>query len=115
MWPILKRQSRETNYKITQILEIADKNLKAATKSMLKMIKGNVYTCNKSTNWKFQQEIKNIKSQVKIPKLKNSLFKMKKNHWMGLTNQNEESTDNQKKLFKINRKKLLKNNFAGHH
>lgn len=42
------------------------------------MIKENVYTCNKSTNWKFQQKIKNIKSQVKIPKLKNSLSKIKK-------------------------------------
>lgn len=74
------------------------------------MIKENVYTCNKSTNWKFQQKIKNIKSQVKIPKLKNSLSKIKKkkkNHWMGLTNQNGESTDNQKKLFKINRKKII--------
>lgn len=109
MWPILKRQLRETNYKITQILELTDKNLKAATISMLKMIKENVYTCNKWTNRKFQQEIKNIKSQVKIPKLKNSLSKVKKNHWMGLTNQNRESIDNQKKLFKINRKKWLKN------
>lgn len=26
---------------------------------------------------------------------------------MGLTNQNGESTDNQKKLFKINRKKII--------
>lgn len=36
------------------------------------------YTCNKCTNWKFQQKNKNIKkSQVKIPKLKNSLSKIK--------------------------------------
>ena len=84
-----KRQSIETNHKVTQVLELT-KILKQLPASMFKTPRENKLIINKGTNCKFQQRNKNIKkSQMEIEKLKNSLSKIK-NSLYGLNSRMEK-------------------------
>lgn len=77
-----KRQTTETNPKITQAMELADKDFKVVIITMLNKAKENMPVVNEKTQNLNKDTTK--KNQKEINKLKNIICKIKINY-MGLT------------------------------